>query len=198
MRRIHNNQREVDVSNDSAKFGYLIVGCVSILAAMCGSASGAVTEGNPFAPFFGEWTLKQDKFQQVWDGKTVENLVIPGHYTKCAPINTDRSVLCVVDAGDLKGHIFWSYDGDQKQVHHLSHFGTARNGVGVGTLNEKGDLRSKVSFQGEPEGSYRIYEYTWVSRDEYTMMSRQFTREDKPTGNWYGGTFVRLPPASRQ
>lgn len=172
------------------------LGCGLLL--LCVSALGSATpaDGNPFAPFFGDWTLKQDRFQQVWDGKTVETLSIPNHHTHCAPINTHRSVLCVVDAGDLKGHILWTYDANKKNVHHLSHFGTARNGVGVGSLNEKGDLRSRVSFADEPEGSYRIYEYTWVSKDEYTMMSRQFTSDGKPTGNWYGGTFVRVAAAS--
>ena len=63
-----------------------------------------------------------------------------------------------------------------------------RNGVGVGSLNEKGDLRSRVSFVDEPEGSYRIY--------EYTVMSRQYSLDGRPTGNWYGGTFVRDAAAS--
>ena len=168
------------------------LGCGLLLLCLSSLASATPEDGNPFAPFFGDWTLKQDRFQQVWDGKTVETLSIPNHKTHCAPINTNRSVLCVVDAGDLKGHILWTYDADKKNVHHLSHFGTARNGVGVGSLSEKGDLRSKVSFADEPEGSYRIYEYTWVSKDEYTMMSRQYASDGKPTGNWYGGTFVRV------
>ena len=165
----------------------------ALLASMDATSNdSARSELNPFAPFFGEWTLKDDKFQQVWDGKTVQTLLIPGHHTGCNPINTNRSVLCVVDAGDLKGHILWTYDSAKKQVHHLSHFGTARNGIGVGTLNPQGDLRLKVSFQDEPAGSYRVYEYTWVSKDEYTMMSRQFGGDGKLTGNWYGGAFVRL------
>jgi len=162
------------------------------LAADATSNNLSHPEQNPFAPFFGEWTLKDDKFQQVWDGKTVETLLIPRHHTACNQINTNRSVLCVVDAGDLKGHILWTYDSDKKQVHHLSHFGTARNGVGVGALSAQGDLRLTVRFQDEPQGSYRVYEYTWVSKDEYSMMSRQFGADGKPTGNWYGGTFVRL------
>lgn len=169
----------------------MITGLAAMLATVA-SGSTPAEQGNPFAPFFGEWTLKEDKFQQVWDGKTLENLVIPNHHTRCAPINTNRSVMCVVDAGDLKGHIFWTYDTAQQRVHHLSHFGTARNGVGAGTLNEKGDLHSRVSFADEPEGRYRLYEYVWVSKDEYTMMSRQYSSDGKPTGNWYGGTFVRL------
>ncbi len=150
---------------------------------------------NPFARFVGEWTLKDDRFQQVWDGKTVETLTIRNHHTRCAPVNTPRSILCVVTTPDLKGHILWAYDAGGKRVHHLSHFGTARTGVGTGSLNDGADLRLQIHFSDEPEGSYRIYEYKWVSVDEYSMLSRQFDRDGKPTGNWYGGTFVRLKSA---
>jgi hypothetical protein len=179
----------------------LIQSCsAALIAALLVSAPAAAQQspqaGNPFARFFGEWTLKGDRFQQVWDGKTVETLAIPNHHTKCGAINTNRSVLCVVTTPDLAGHILWTYDGDHKLVHHLSHFGTARNGVGTGSLNDRSDLRLKLSFQDEPQGSYRIYEYLWVSDDEYSMMSRQYDREGKPTGNWYGGSFVRLKSAN--
>ena len=153
---------------------------------------GGARAGNPFARFFGEWTLKGDRFQQVWDGKTVETLSIPRHHTRCAAVNTDRSVLCVVNTPDLKGHILWTYDDARKQVHHLSHFGQARTGFGTGQLNDRSDLQLTLHFQDEPEGSYRIYDYRWVSNDEYAMMSRQFDRDGKPTGNWYGGSFIRL------
>ncbi|MEM1272112.1 MAG: hypothetical protein AAGI08_18850 [Bacteroidota bacterium] len=67
---------------------------------------------NPFERFFGEWTLKEDRFQQVWDGGTVETLTISNHHTLCEAINTTKSVLCVVDAGDLKGHILWTLNSD--------------------------------------------------------------------------------------
>ena len=151
----------------------------------------ASADSNPFSAFFGEWTLKDDKWQHVFDGSTLQTLNISNHYTRCDRINTERSVLCVVNAGELKGHIMWSYDSDKKRVHHLSHFGTARNGVGVGSLDAQANLRLNVTFQDEP-GTYRIYRYTWVSKNEYTMMSRQFASDGTPTGNWYGGTFVRI------
>lgn len=153
---------------------------------------------NPFRKFFGEWTLKNNTFKQVWDGKTTQTLTIENHYTHCAAINTSQSVLCVIDAGGLKGHILWTYDTAKNQVHHLSHFGDARNGVGSGTLNKNADLTTKVSFQGEPTGSYRIYEYKWINDREYTMMSRQYDAQNKPTGNWYGGTFIVLTAAVQE
>lgn len=147
---------------------------------------------NPFAAFYGEWTLKDDRFQQVWDGETVETLTIPNHYTRCDPINTAGSVLCVVDAGDLKGHILWSIDRNSEQVSHQSHFGTHRLGIGTGSLNASDDLNLKIAFADEPSGTYRIYDYEWINADAYTMMSKQYDADGIATGNWYGGTFVRL------
>src|SRR5688572_25566373 len=157
-----------------------------------GYCAESTSDENPFKKYFGEWTLKDNKFQQVWDGKTIETLDIKNHYTECKAINTEGSVLCVVDAGDLKGHILWTYDSDQKKVHHLSHFGSSRNGVGSGILDNKGNLTTNVSFQGELQGSYRIYVYIWVSGIEYSMLSSQYDSNGKPTGNWYGGSFVRV------
>lgn len=148
-------------------------------------------EPNTFKAFVGEWTLKGNIFEQIWDGKTLQRVTIPNHHTKCDAINTDKSILCIIDAGELKGHILWSYDSNKKQVHHLSHFGETRNGVGRGALDELGNLTTRVSFQGEPEGSYRIYKYRWISKNEYTMKSVQYSPNGEETGNWYGGTFVR-------
>jgi len=165
-----------------------------VLGPSSAKASDIKTSTNIFAPFFGEWALKNDEFQQVWDGKTIETLSIPGHYTNCQPVNTEQSVMCVVDAGGFQGHIFWAYDSLNNKLHHLSHFGTQRLGTGEGIVSETGNLRNKISFKDEPEGTYRIYEYNWVTADEYTMMSRQYDSDGAGTGNWYGGSFVRLEP----
>ena len=56
---------------------------------------------NPFAAFFGTWTLQADRFQQVWDGKTLETITIPNHLTHCGLVNTTQTVLCEVTADGL-------------------------------------------------------------------------------------------------
>ena len=152
----------------------------------------ALEETNPFARFIGTWTLKDDQFQQVWDGETVETLTIPNHMTHCNELNTDQSVLCVVDAGGLKGQIYWTQAAEQSAVSHLSQFGTARIGTGAGAMNDAGGLNLKIAFSDEPAGTYRIYEYRWESDDSYMLMSRQYQADGRATGNWYGGTFVRV------
>ena len=178
-------------------FGGAVVG-LFFAGAGTGVSSHAVqarASGNPFAAFSGEWTLKGDKFQHVSDGKNVETLTIPHHHTKCGQVNTERSALCVVKAGDLNGHILWTYDGSRKRVHWLSHFGTERTGFGTGTFDQASNLKFKLSFTDEPEGSYREYRYEWISPDEYTLRSTQYDSQGRATGNWYGGTFIRLPAA---
>jgi hypothetical protein len=147
------------------------------------------SESNRFARFFGEWTLKDDAWSQNWGGGS-ESIKIENHHTLCRPINTDNSVICVVDTPP-KGHILWAFNPVTKEVHHLSSFGDLRIGVGSGSLNEKGNLRLKVSFEGEAPGTYRIYDYVWISDGEYDMRSRQYDVNGKETGLFYGGRFIR-------
>ncbi|MBP2160292.1 MULTISPECIES: hypothetical protein [Asticcacaulis] len=171
----------------------VLLSCATATPVVCArETEKALEASNPFVAFFGEWTLKDDKFSQVWDGHTVETVTIPRHHTECKTVNTSQSVMCVVDAGGLKGHIFWAFDQTSGQVHHLSHFGDRRLGVGTGGISPGGDLRLTLRFTDEPDGTYRVYEYTWITAHEYSMISRQFDSKGEATGNWYGGTFVRL------
>ena len=144
---------------------------------------------NPFSRFLGEWTLKDDAWSQNWGGVD-EHIKIPNHHTLCRAINTDNSVLCVVDTPPA-GHILWAYNPVKKIVHHLSSFGELRIGTGQGSLSDRGDLRLKLSFEGEASGTYRIYDYVWINADEYVMRSVQYDASGKATGLYYGGTFVR-------
>lgn len=146
---------------------------------------------NPFHKFIGEWTLKDDNWSQNW-GVADEHIKIPHHHTTCLQLNTDNSLLAVIDGTPPYGHIFWSYNPVKKEVDHLSSFGTTRAGVGKGTINENGDVFLKISFADEAKGTYRLYTYKWISADEYELKSIQYDANDKPTGFFYGGTFVRI------
>jgi hypothetical protein len=156
-------------------------------------AKSAVEPENPFKKFIGEWTLKDNNWSHNW-GQGTEHIKIPNHHSLCKELNTKNSLLWVVDATIPKGHIFWSYDRDKNVVHHLSSFGTSRNGVGQGRVNENGDVTLKNSFSDEAKGTYRIYTYKWITDDEYEMMSRQYDDMGEPTGLFYGGTFIRINP----
>lgn len=146
---------------------------------------------NPFRKFIGEWTLKDNSWSQNWGGKD-EHIKIPNHHTVCTAINTDNSLLAIIDGAPPHGHIFWSYNPAKKEVDHLSSFGTSRAGVGKGTVNENGDVFLKISFADEAPGTYRRYSYKWISENEYELKSVQYDANDKPTGFFYGGNFVRI------
>lgn len=167
-----------------------------LITALVGvSSSVSADEGEPgyaFEKFLGEWKLKDDRFQQVWDGKTIETLSIPRHRTDCSKVNTEQSVLCKVDAVDFQGHILWAADQTAGEIHHLSHFGSSRLGRGIGKLDPDGNLRLRIHFSDEPDATYRVYDYRWISDDEYEMISRQYDDQGRATGNWYGGSFVRV------
>lgn len=152
---------------------------------------------NPFIQFIGEWTLKEDSWSQNWGGAT-QTIKIPHHHTISSQLNTENSLLSIIDGPEPNGHIFWSYNPRAKEVFHLSSFGTIRAGHGKGTINKKGDVQLKLFFEGEPAGTYRIYHYTWLNQDEYYMKSTQYDANNEPTGLFYAGTFIRLPSTNEQ
>lgn len=146
---------------------------------------------NPFSKFIGEWTLKNDDWTHNWGGET-ETIKIPGHHTVSTGINTDNSLLSIIDGPEPNGHIFWSYNPNTKEVFHLSSFGAIRAGHGKGTINENGDVQLRLVFEGEPKGTYRIYHYRWINHNEYHMKSVQYNENDQETGWFYEGSFIRI------
>ncbi|MEO1418205.1 MAG: hypothetical protein AAFW00_23165 [Bacteroidota bacterium] len=146
---------------------------------------------NPFGKFVGEWTLKDDNWTHNWGGET-ETIQIPGHHTVSRQLNTNNSLLSIIDGPEPNGHIFWSYNPNTGEVQHLSSFGDIRAGSGAGTVNEKGDVSLRLVFEGEPKGTYRIYHYKWINSDEYHMKSVQYNAQNEPTGLFYEGSFVRI------
>jgi len=146
---------------------------------------------NPFAQFIGEWTLKEDTWIQNWGGKN-DTLKIPQHHTTSSQINTDNSLLSIIDGPEPNGHIFWSYNPKTKEIDHLSSFGTSRAGVGKGQFYGENNLRLKISFADEAPDTYRIYTYEWVNENEYALYSKQFNKNDEATGLFYQGNFVRM------
>lgn len=177
----------------------LVIVLIVILPFLNGNAQkdNTLQSRNPFKKFIGEWTLRNDDWSQNW-GNGRESIKIPGHHTICKALNTENSLLAVIDGTPPYGHIFWTYNPVTKEVEHLSSFGESRTGVGKGTVNENGNVTLKISFEGEPVGTYRLYTYKWVNANEYDLMSVQYDAKDKPTGNFYGGTFIRIQRTKKE
>ncbi len=148
--------------------------------------------GNPFKKFLGEWKLKDDVWESKDEWGASQLMKIPGHHTICRELNTDNSLLWIVNATSARGHCLWVYDHAQKKVSHSSSFMPFRSGIGEGEIDADGNVRLKVTFEGEPQGTYRIYTYTWINDDEYVLASKRYDHSNKPTGDYYGGTFERI------
>ncbi|MEM6844960.1 MAG: hypothetical protein AAF632_22285 [Bacteroidota bacterium] len=147
---------------------------------------------NPFKKFIGRWTLKDDLWEQGDTNQGLESIKIPDHHSICEEINTQNSLLWKVNAPSARGHILWVYNTETREIYHSSSFFPARSGIGKGQISENGDVTLKITFEGEAKNTYRKYEYRWVSEDEYTLKSVQYDERDRPTGGYYGGTFVRI------
>ncbi|MGD1947147.1 MAG: nuclear transport factor 2 family protein [Croceivirga sp.] len=156
------------------------------------NGSDSLVAQNPFKNFIGEWTLKDNSWTQNWGGAT-ETISIPYHHTVSTSINTANTLFSIIDGPQPNGHIFWSYNPVTKTVNHLSSFGELRAGVGEGSVSENGDVTLKITFEGEPNDTYRIYTYKWLDANSYHMKSVQHDLSDTPTGLLYEGTFIRQP-----
>jgi len=148
---------------------------------------------NPLGKFVGEWTLKNNDWTHNWGGDT-EMIKIPGHHTVTKALNTDHSILSIIDGPQPNGHILWTINPITKEVNHLSSFGDVRVGTGKGEVNANGDVSLRLVFEGEAKGTYRKYQYKWVNENEYHMKSVQYGENGEPTGLFYEGNFVRLSP----
>jgi hypothetical protein len=167
------------------------VSALMFLLCLQGYSQETTTIKTPFHKFVGEWTLKNNDWSHNWGGAD-EHIKIPDHHTVNRELNTSHTLLSVIDGAPPHGHIVWTFNPVKKEVHHLSGFGDIRVGVGQGSVAENGDVTLKISFEGEAPGTYRIYNYKWLSDDSYSMKSVQFDSAGKPTGLFYGGTFVRI------
>ncbi|MEM8888849.1 MAG: nuclear transport factor 2 family protein [Bacteroidota bacterium] len=153
---------------------------------------GSRESKNPFKAFIGEWTLKGNNWTLNW-GNGTETLQIPAHHTTSSQINTEYSLLSIIDGPEPNGHIYWTFDPASEKVSHSSSFGSLRIGRGTGALDAQGNLTLKVHFTDEAEETYRMYTYTWINENEYELKSIQYDKTGKETGLFYSGNFVRLP-----
>lgn len=168
-------------------------------------ANATLPKTNPLLAFEGRWKIDEKGFHIVWDGQNKHVIDISQQISECNITNTGFSILCNVATPNTpaaqQGHMFWSLDDnvnpDNPTLHWLSHFTPNRHGSGKGKTNQEGNLTFNIRFEDEPAGHYRIYQWTWLNKDSYSMLSTQYRSDGMATGNWYGGTFVRAHSKNR-
>lgn len=143
----------------------------------------------PLQKFIGEWTLKDNIFESSNEGVYKAD-VNPKRTFKAREVNTATSILWDQDFDGFKVDIFWSYDIETKTVYHLSN--TSNNGLasGKGLIAENGDMNLTLHYPDACETCSRLYTFQWKSDDEFFFRAI-INKDDKPTGDFYGATFLR-------
>ena len=148
---------------------------------------------NPFEKFIGKWTLKDDQWVQGNSPDSYDTIYLPNQFTVCEELNTHKSLLWTVESTSGTGHGFWTYNEHTNQLNAQTSFFENRVGLGSGSINENGDLFINMQFEGsELEGTYRKYSYEWLDANSYLLKSYQYDQNNQPTGNFYGGVFIRI------
>jgi hypothetical protein len=75
----------------------------------------------------------------------------------------------------------------KQTIYHLSN--TSSNGE-AGAGKDNGDLDIKLSYPDMCETCNRLYSFRWKSDNEFFFRAT-FYKDDKPTGDFYGATFIR-------
>ena len=146
------------------------------------------TQENPFRKFIGNWGMKNGIWESSFGGKYSESIDTSRLFIAQSP--TNQSLLWDYDLGSAKGVILWTFSGTNKEVYHLSANSYGPMAQGVGTINDNGDINLKLYFDGECPTCYRMYRYKFISSDEIYFRVTYY-KDDKETGDFYGGTYVR-------
>lgn len=146
------------------------------------------TQENPFRKFVGIWGMKEGIWESSFGGKYSKT--IDTSFVFIAKSPTNQSLLWNYNLFPAKGVILWTFSNTKKEVYHLSANSHGPMAQGTGTINANGDANLKLYFDEDCATCYRMYRYKFISDDEVYFRASYY-KDDKETGDFYGGTFVR-------
>ncbi len=144
---------------------------------------------NPLEKFKGEWVLKDNIFESSTNGEYSVD-VNPKRTFIALAVNSNTSILWSEDFDGAKVDIFWSYDVESQLVYHLSNTTSNSVGFGKGPINKNGDLNITLNYPDTCETCTRVYSFRWKTDNEFFFRAT-FYKDDQPTGDFYGATFIR-------
>ena len=145
---------------------------------------------NPLEMFEGDWILKKDKWKSSFDCNYSET-ILPNIIFSAQLVDPKNTLRWYYDfKNGFQASVLWVYDEETEILYDLSNNSYNHIGSGSGKFDEKNDLRLKIQFRNLDEKQYTIYQYHWISPDEFDLKATNYN-DDSPTGDFYGGTFVR-------
>lgn len=142
-----------------------------------------------FTRFEGNWKLKDD----IWKTKSGGTLKESVDTSRAFVVKMVRPNTLLWDAYFGNGSwvtLLWTYHSKTGRVNQISNAKDNTVGVGTGEFNATGDLVIKVAYPNGCTTCHRIETWHWISANEFEFNSASY-KDDKPTGDFYGGTFLR-------
>lgn len=143
---------------------------------------------NPFRKFIGNWGMKEGIWESSYGGQYSKSIDTSRLFIAKSP--TNLSLLWDYNLVSAKGVILWTFNNTKKEVYHLSANSFGPMAQGAGTIDANGDVNLKLFFDGECATCYRMYRYKFISDNEIYFRVTYY-KDDKETGDFYGGSYIR-------
>ena len=172
--------------------GIATISCIMILVS-CSStviAQHSIVNSDKLKVFEGEWQLKDNLWKTKSDDVYKEDVNANRSFTAKA-VSPDNTILWNADFGNGAWAILlWTYHAESGRVNHISNTSDNNVGIGEGEFDSNNDLTLKIRYPNGCKSCHRIYTYHWINHDEFEFTADIY-KDDKPTGDFYGGTFLK-------
>jgi catechol 2,3-dioxygenase-like lactoylglutathione lyase family enzyme len=153
-------------------------------------AQDTVASSDPLKPFIGEWKLKDN----VWKSKSnsvYKEDVNPNRSFVAKAVSPENTILWEENFDNgAWATLLWTYHKETGRVNHISNTTDNNIGIGVGEFDKNNDLTIKIVYPNGCTNCHRIYSFHWINAGEFDFKATIY-KDEKPTGDFYGCTFVR-------
>lgn len=153
-------------------------------------AQNTIANSDKLRLFEGEWKLKDN----VWKSKSnsvYKEDVNPNRSFVAKAVSPENTILWEEDFDNgAWATLLWTYHKETGRVNHISNTTDNNIGIGVGEFDKNNDLTIKIVYPNGCTNCHRIYSFHWINDGEFDFKATIY-KDGKPTGDFYGCTFVR-------
>jgi catechol 2,3-dioxygenase-like lactoylglutathione lyase family enzyme len=153
-------------------------------------AQNTIANSDKLKLFEGEWKLKDN----VWKSKSnsvYKEDVNPNRSFVAKAVSPENTILWEEDFDNgVWATLLWTYHRETGRVNHISNTTGNNIGIGVGEFDNNNDLTIKIVYPNGCTTCHRIYTFHWIEAGEFNFKATIY-KDDKPTGDFYGGTFIK-------
>jgi catechol 2,3-dioxygenase-like lactoylglutathione lyase family enzyme len=153
-------------------------------------AQNTIANSDKLKLFEGEWKLKDNVWKSKSDSVYKED-VNPNRSFVAKAVSPENTLLWEEDFDNgAWATLLWTYHWETGRVNHISNTTDNNIGIGVGEFDNNNDLTIRIVYPNGCTNCHRIYTFHWIEAGEFDFKATIY-KDDKPTGDFYGGTFIR-------